>query len=314
MSSSKQNTQLTTVTADAPYDTSRLIFSAPQAGSVPDSQPPINFNRINISTMNEDGTVGDLIFPTGRVFSFGVQENINKDTGKVNGWVMPLALWNRDGATDDERAWTDSFNAVVEACKDHLLDNRDALEKYDLEESDLKKFNPLYWKREKGKIVKGSGPTLYTKILHSRKSGAFVTQFFDQNDEEIPALDLLGKYCHVESDVKIESIFVGAANKIHLQVKLYAGNEIELSQGGMRRLRASRPKAQAKVTESSDMHGDAGSVADSDEEEAPRVVKQVHRKKKPETPLESDQDPESEEEEPKKKIVRRVVRKKKSSD
>ena len=34
------------------------------------------------------------------------------------------------------------------------------IEKYDLEKADLKKLNPLYWKREQGKIVEGRGPTL----------------------------------------------------------------------------------------------------------------------------------------------------------
>ena len=66
------NTQLTT--ADG-YDIKRMIFSEPQNGSIPNSVPPISYKRISIQTRNEDGTIGDLIFPTSQLFSFGVNEN-----------------------------------------------------------------------------------------------------------------------------------------------------------------------------------------------------------------------------------------------
>ena len=35
---------------------------------------------------------------------------------------------------------------------------------YDLESADLKKLNPLYYKKEKGKVIDGSTPTLYPKL------------------------------------------------------------------------------------------------------------------------------------------------------
>ena len=39
---------------------------------------------------------------------------------------------------------------------------------YNLDFSDLKRFNPLYWKTEKGKIVEDRGPTLYAKCLYNK--------------------------------------------------------------------------------------------------------------------------------------------------
>jgi len=232
--------QLTT--ADG-YDVKRMVFSEPQAGSVPNTV--IVYKRIPISTLNEDGTIGDLILPTEELFSFGVSENVNPESKKVNGHVLPLCLWHRDGASPAEKAWTDTFNAIVENCKKHLVDNREEIEQYELTMNDLKKFNPLYWKRDKankGKIVEGTGPTLYAKLIASKKNNKILSMFF-VDGESIDPLTLLGKYCYVKGAVKIESIFIG--NKISLQVKLYEA-DIRLMDGGMKPL-MSRPKDSGRM-------------------------------------------------------------------
>lgn len=225
------NTQLTPAYG---YDTERMIFSEPIIGTIPDSKPAISFKRITISTRNEDGSIGELIIPTERIFSFGVSENISQDTGKINGYVMPLCLFNRDGATKEEKEWVKTFENIVEKCKDHLIDNKDEIEQYDLERRDLKKLNCLYYKKDKGKVVEGTGPTLYAKLITSKKQeNKIVTMFFDNADKQIQGIDLLGKYCYAKAAIKIESIFIG--NKISLQLKLYEC-EVELMQSGMKRL------------------------------------------------------------------------------
>ena len=161
-----ENTQLTPATG---YDTKKMIFSEPQTGVIPDSKPQISFKRILIQTKNDDGTIGDLIIPTERLFSFGVSENMSQETGVVNGYVMPLCLWNRDDPTTEEKAWTTTFDNIVEHCKKHLVENREEIGQYELEMNDLKKFNPLYWKKDKGQVVEGTGPTLYAKLIVSKK-------------------------------------------------------------------------------------------------------------------------------------------------
>lgn len=286
-----ENTQLTTATG---YDVKRMIFSDAQEGTIPGSTPQINYKRINISTKNEDGTVGGLILSTSQsspLFSFGVQENKSMDTGKVNGYVMPICLYNRDGPSKEEKAFVTTFNSIIERCKKHLVDNREEIDQYDLGMSDLKRFNPLYYKREKGKIVEGTGPTLYAKLIVAKKQQKIVTMFFDFDGESIDPMTLLGKYCHTKCAVKIESIFIG--NKISLQVKLYEC-EVQLMETGMKRL-LRRPTAQKRVligksntplqdsddekpnsdNEGSIKGSDAGS---DDEEETPKPVKKPVRR------------------------------------
>jgi hypothetical protein len=262
------NTQLTTASG---YNTKSMIFSEAQQGSIPNSVPAINYKRILIQTKNEDGTTGDLIFPTSQLFSFGVSENTNPDTGKVNGYVMPLCLWNRDGPSTEEKEWSDTFDRVIERCKEHLISHTDEIEQYDLTMSDLKKFNPLYWKKDKGKVVEGSGPTLYAKLIVSKKHDKIVSMFYDNNGKEIDPLTLLGKYCQSSAAIKIESIFIG--NKISMQVKVYECEVLPL-ETGMKRMMKKRPEGQqvVSVTTSNPLEdNDAGSdgeasVKDSDDE------------------------------------------------
>jgi hypothetical protein len=253
MSSIKNNgerkNQLTNATG---YDVKRMVFSEPQAGSVPNT--PIQFRRINISTLNKDGSIGDLILPTERVFSFGTSENKNPETQKVNGHVLPLCLWNRNGPSEAEKAWTDTFDKIVEHCKKYLLDNKEELGLYELEPTDLKKFNPLYWKRDKGKIVEGTGPTLYAKLIASKKHDKIMSMFFTPDNESVDPLSLIGKYCYVNGAVKIESIFIG--NKISFQVKLYEAT-VETMETGMRPLMARRPKSNNRL-----MTGDSTNMND----------------------------------------------------
>lgn len=265
-----ENTQLTTASG---YDTKRMVFSAAQSGTIPNSVPQINYKRILIQTRNEDGSIGDLILPTSKLFSFGVSENTNPETGKINGYVMPLCLWHRDGPSKEEKDWSDTFDNIVERCKDHLVENREEIEMYELEKRDLKKLNPMYWKREKGKIVEGTGPTLYTKLIVSKKQEKIVTMFFDFEGDVIDPMKILGKYCSAKCAIKIESIFIG--NKISLQVKLYEC-EVKLMDSGMKRL-LKRPNAQKRVLTSQtslpldekvqdEPDSDSGSVKNSESE------------------------------------------------
>lgn len=253
MSSHSEHTVLTPASG---FDVSKIRFSEPVAGTIPDSKPKIEFKRINIRMTNEDGSEGELVLSTERLFSFGVSENTSQETGKVNGYTFPLCLWNRDNPTEAEKAWTNTFNAIVNQCIDHLVENREEIDMFELQRSDLTKskggLNPLYWKKEKhtnssGKTVlrpvPGTGPTLYTKLIFSKKQDKFLSQFFDQNDDPVDPMQMMGKYCYTRAAVKIESIFIGS--RISLQVKLYEA-VVEPTSGGMKRL-LQRPKAQSRV-------------------------------------------------------------------
>lgn len=283
------------------YDSSRMIFSKPVVGSVANSDPPINYMRINISSRHDNGSVGDLILSTGELFSFGVNENKDTTTNTINGWSLPICLYTRDDIKPEEKEWVRTFEDIIEQCKDHLIDVKDNIKQFDLDRSDLKKFNPLSYRRDENHKLMPDTPTLYAKLIFSKKQDKILSKFYDMDDTPLNPLDLIKKFCTVQAAVKIESIFIG--NKISLQIKLYEC-VVKVHESGMKRLLSIRPEADSLVlTQTSttapplggdDSDDDAGSVAGSDkgdsdseeeEEKAPspkkpvrRVVKRVVRK------------------------------------
>jgi len=253
-------TQLTPATG---YNTSNMIFSDPQCGSIPDSKPAITFKRINIQTRNPDGSVGELILPTEKVFSFGVCENTSMDTGKVNGYVLPLCLYNKDCPTSSEKEFVVTFNNIVDKIKNHLIEHRESFDQEDLDERDLKKLNPLYYKKEKGKIVDKAGPTLYAKLIMSKKLNKITTMFYNpQTDQEIDPLELIGKFGFAKTAIKFESIFIGS--KICLQIKVHEC-EFEIQQTGLKRLLSTRPVSKPEVVIQSQASSSASSAPLFDE-------------------------------------------------
>jgi hypothetical protein len=293
----------TQLTSSSGYNTKNMIFSEPAVSSIPDSKPPIKFTRINISTKYPNGKTGDLIFPTvGKIFSFGVSESINKDTGVVNGYSMALCLLPRDEEpSDEQKEFIATYDAVANKCKEYLIEKRDAIGKYELEMGDLKKLNNIYIKKEKGVPVPGSSPTLYPKLIVSKKQDKILTYFFDEDDNPLNALDLIGKYCHVNAAIKIESIFIG--KDISLQVKLYEC-QVSLLNTGMTRLlaKSSRPESNPIVK---DMSKTTNALPDlSDDKDDDDVGSLVDSDKDDEEYTE----PEPVKEEPK-KVVKRVVKK-----
>jgi hypothetical protein len=239
------STQLTNC---ADFDVSKIMFSEPETKSIPNT--PISYNRINISYENNDGSMGDLIIPTEHLFSFGLQENTDMTSGKVNGYSIPLVLWNKNGATESETLFVDTIEAISETCQEHVLsdDIKEKVGKYDLVKSDLKKFNPIYRKREKGKIVEGRSPCLYPKVIVNKKDGGLRinTFFVDSNtNQDIDPLTLLEKRMHCTCGIKIESIFVGRT--ISLQVKVYEC-VAEIVDSGMKRLLSVKPTTKTPVT------------------------------------------------------------------
>jgi len=300
-----ENTQLRSAVG---YNVDNMTFSKVQIQKIGDTG--MTSKRINIGTKNDDGSEGELVFITEKLFSFGVCENVDQKTNQINGYTMPICLHSKDGPSDEEKAFTDTFEKIIEKCKDYLVDNKKELKMKDLERSDLRKLNPIYYKKNAdGEVVDGATPTLYAKLIVSKKNGQnkIITEFFDSvTGESFNALDLIGKYCYTRAVIKIESLFLGSL-KISLQVKLYEA-EVSLINSGVKRL-LSRPQARPQVmnltntTVSNPMNVDddddmldSSSIKNDDDDDDLKVEETI----KHVSPV-------------KKKVVKKVV-KKKSSD
>lgn len=204
-----------------------LRFSEPQTFTTGGNDPKaakISTKRINLYTVNEDGEEGRLIIPLSpNLHSYGVQENTGFNSDKLSGYSMPIELWSRQ-PTPEEKQWVENFYKIVDCCKNYVVENKEAIEMYELVMSDLKKFDPLWWKKEKGVLVPDKGPRLYGKLLAKKKDGMIdkiYTVFYNnESNELIPdPRELMGCACTVNAALLVESIFVGTV--IKLQVKLY---------------------------------------------------------------------------------------------
>jgi len=265
------------------YNVNNIIFSKPQAGGLKDTS--VKFRRIYLSTKYQDGTEVDLIISTPRIFSFGVVENVSpEDKNKINGFVFPLVLFNKDGPSDDEKIFLDTFNKIINHSKKHLLDHKKELKLPSLDESDLKKFNPIFYKKDKetGDIADDALPTLYLRLALSKKDGVdkILSSFYDKRTgDDLNAMDLLKKYCWTTAAIKFESIFLGS--KISFQAKLYEA-DIELLSSGKKRL-LPRPKAQLSV-EIDDSRDEEENVQESvdDNEETSSIISDIDEAPEPE--------------------------------
>lgn len=273
------------------FNIKNVIFSKPNTLTVKKkgkslNAPSTNYKLIDINIKNEDGTIGALVLETEQLFSYGVQETRDQVSDELNGYKLPLCLWSKDGATEEQKEFTNTMNQITDACKKHLLENKEEIEKYDLDSAELKKFDPLVWKRERGKIVPGFGPTLYSKLIVSKKEGIKVLSIFQdaESGDPIDYLQLLNKYCLVKAAVKIEAIYIG--NTCHLQVKLWEASVTPIN-GGMKPLlrRLTNVKPVAAKTEEVEVPNDiqsVGSISESDDEDyaAPPQKKAIKTRKR----------------------------------
>lgn len=273
------NTQLSSAIS---YNVNNIRFSKPEERKIPNSN--MSYKLIRLSTKNDDGSVGDLVFSTDTVFSYGLQESRGMGgNGALTGYTFPLCLHNREGPTTEQAKFVETFNNIVEHCKKHLVNTRDSIERFDLDIHDLKRFNPLYYKRVNGKIVEGRGPMLYAKVLIKKNPDRTITiksLFQDESTgKDMDPADLMRKLCHTQAILKIESIFIGS--KISLQVKLWESMVRLVNTGRKRFLKPRVPTSGAGAlstlslnTTPSTNTNDISDDDSSEEEDSPVVVKQ----------------------------------------
>ncbi|CAB3995934.1 Hypothetical predicted protein [Paramuricea clavata] len=110
---------------DLEYTT--VVFSEPKTGTLKD-KPDVKYVRVQVSVLNDDGTTCPLIVPTDQSFSYGIQECRFPNSDKVNGYSLPIVMYDRndDGvytpATHQDN-FVMAFHSVVQQAKDHLINS-----------------------------------------------------------------------------------------------------------------------------------------------------------------------------------------------
>lgn len=190
------------------FDTDRLYFSEPYT-IYPTDESYTAYQKIYLQVGDHPDRLSDLILNTpSHLMSFGIQEKKDRRTGEVTGYQVPVILWNKKGATEEEKQFTSALQVITEKCKQHIHDNYTA---------DANKLNILSWRsQENGEDY----PVLYVKLITNRKTNRIMTLFINEDtNEEIDPMELINKRCLLTAALKIENIYVG--DNVSMQVKLY---------------------------------------------------------------------------------------------
>lgn len=191
------------------FDTNRIRFSEPYT-IYPRDDSMTSYEKVYIQVDEERGHHGaDLILNTPpHLISFGIQEKKDRRTGDVIGYQVPLVLYNRKGATDEEKLFTTTLQNIVQKCQDHIHDYYDA---------DPSKLNLLSWRTQENG---DNYPLLYVKLITNRKTNRIMTLFINEDtNEEIDPADLINKRCLMTAALKFENLYVG--DNVSIQLKLY---------------------------------------------------------------------------------------------
>ena len=196
-----------------------VIFNKAKEYKVKDTK--MKYNRIPIEVKYTNNKKGQLVVETPFLFSFGVNEKKDQQTGKLVGYSLPVCLWSRDSQPNNkEKAFFDVINNLITFSEKHLQ------KEY---ERDLILAPPYYYKKieytdkkgkKKTKVDESSSPILYAKLIYSEKSKKILSLFKGKGGKDLKPFNYMNQYCNVKLALIIEGIFI-SKTVTSLQVKVH---------------------------------------------------------------------------------------------
>ena len=198
-----------------------IIFNEAKEYKVKNSK--IKYKRIPIEVKYPNNKKGPLVVESPVLFSFGVNEKKNQETGKLVGYSIPVCLWSKDSEpSSKEKAFFDVINNVTTLSQQHLENEYGP----DLASS---LSSPFYYKQEeytdkKGKkrtkVDESSAPVLYAKLIYSEKSKKILSLFKTKGNKDLNPFKYINQYCNVKMALIIEGIFI-SKTVTSLQIKVH---------------------------------------------------------------------------------------------
>ena len=198
-----------------------IIFNEAKEFKVKNSN--IKYKRIPIEVKYPNNKKGPLVIETPVLFSFGVNEKKNQETGKLVGYSIPVCLWAKDSEPNTkEKPFFDVINNITNISQQYLENEYGA----DLAST---LSSPFYYKQEeytdkKGKkktrIDPSSAPVLYAKLIYSEKSKKILSLFKTKGKKDLNPFKYINQYCNVKMALIIEGIFI-SNNVTSLQIKVH---------------------------------------------------------------------------------------------
>ena len=198
-----------------------IIFNEAKEFKVKDSK--IKYKRIPIEIKYPNEKKGQLVIETPFLFSFGVNEKKDQNTGKLVGYSLPVCLWSKDSEPKTkEKAFYDIINNLKNLASQHLEKEYGV----DLASS---LSSPFYYKqieytdkkgKKKTKVDELSSPILYAKLIYSEKTKKILSLFKGKGGKDLKPFNFMNQYCNVKLALIIEGIFINK-NVTSLQIKVH---------------------------------------------------------------------------------------------
>ncbi len=214
------------------YDIRRLHFQNVAEEKVPTANPngpPMVNYRMSIQDKRADGRLQDLLIRFDS-FTYGVSESVNQVTNELNGYTLPMPMWDQEGATPIQKYLTDLLEIeILGAIKEQLVAVGKSFGQSDLDVRDLRKMKMFY--RPKGADISAK-PTFYPKLIFGKKNMKIITRFYlmdehgntcidnSGNPIELDPLLLMKRMGKVKAVVKIESVYISQAG-FSVQMKVW---------------------------------------------------------------------------------------------
>ena len=198
-----------------------ILFNEAKEYKIKDSK--IKYKRIPIEVKYPNGKKGQLVVETPFLFSFGVSEKKNQETGKLVGYSIPVCLWSRDSEPNNkEKAFFDVINNLKTLSQQHLENEYGA----DLAST---LSSPFYYKqieytdkkgKKKTKVDESSSPILYAKLIYSEKTKKILSLFKGKKGCDLNPFKYIDYKCCVKLALIFEGIFI--SNTVtSLQIKAH---------------------------------------------------------------------------------------------
>ena len=198
-----------------------IIFNQAKEFKVKDSN--IKYKRIPIEIKYPNGKKGALVLESPLLFSFGVNEKKNQETGKLVGYSMPVCLWSKDSAPNTkELSFFETLNSIFSESQKYLENEYGSHVASSLS-------SPFYYKqieytdkkgKKKTKIDESSTPILYAKLIYSEKSKKILSLFKTKGRKDLNPFKYINQYCNVKMALIIEGIFI-SKTVTSLQIKVH---------------------------------------------------------------------------------------------
>ena len=209
-----------TIITHETFNIDNLFFEKPKQCTMKSN---IKFSRIYPKYRYPNGKIDKVYIQTPELFSWGIHENKNQED--VSNYTFSFVMHDRnEEASKEQQNMINIFEQILERIKIHLkkAETKEDLNQFQLD-SHVDMMDIFYRKKDKGQLVSGASPILYTKLqtkFGKNRCIEITTDFRSINDEVINPYDILGVRCMAAGNIVLDNIFIVSEKKPIIQLKL----------------------------------------------------------------------------------------------